>query len=145
MLQRSAPVALQPKLAEARAVSERIISEIRRIIAALRPSAIEELGLLAAIRYLAGRFRKLHAVDLRLSLRGYDVRGPQAVEATLYRVVQECLQNIAKHARASRVNLMLKSTDKLVELNVRDNGVGFEVDSAVALPASFGLKGMRER
>ena len=60
-------------------------------------------------------------------------------------MVQECYQNIGKHSGASRVNLLLRSTDTLLELNVEDDGVGFEVDRAVAQPKSFGLKGMRER
>jgi signal transduction histidine kinase len=60
-------------------------------------------------------------------------------------VVQECYQNIAKHSQASHVKLSLGATDTLLELNVEDDGIGFEVDTAVAQPKSFGLKGMRER
>ena len=68
MLERTAPDDLRPKLAEARAVTERIIAEVRRIIAALHPSAVEAMGLPAAIRHLAARFRKLYPVKLRLRL-----------------------------------------------------------------------------
>ena len=66
MLEKSAPPDLVPKLAEARGVAERIIAEIRRIIAALNPSAVEELGLPAAIRHLSARFRKLYPIKLHL-------------------------------------------------------------------------------
>ena len=59
--------------------------------------------------------------------------------------MQECFQNIAKHSAASRVNLLVRSTDTLLELNIDDNGVGFDVERAVDQPKSFGLKGMRER
>ena len=65
MLEKTAPPDLRPKLAEARGVTERIIAEIRRIIAALHPSAVEELGLPAAIRHLSARFRKLYPIKLR--------------------------------------------------------------------------------
>ena len=68
MLEKNAPADLQPKLAEARGVTERIIAEIRRIVAALHPSAVEELGLPAAIRHLSARFRKLYPIKLRLRL-----------------------------------------------------------------------------
>ncbi len=145
MLERGAPADIRPRLAEARAVAERIIAEIRRIIAALGPSAVAELGLEAAIRHLSSRFRKLHSVKLRLRLGGGEPPAPGAVANTVYRVVQECYQNIAKHSTASHVNLSLRSTDKQLELSVEDDGVGFEVDQAVARPGSYGLKGMRER
>jgi signal transduction histidine kinase len=145
MLEKHAPADLAPKLAEARGVAERIIAEMRRIIAALHPSAVEELGLLAAIRHLSARFRKLYPIKVHLRLTAYGARLPRETETAIYRVVQECFQNIGKHSGASRVNLLLRSTDTLLELNVADDGVGFEVDRAVAQPNSFGLKGMRER
>jgi len=145
MLEKSAPPDLRPRLAEARGVAERIIAEIRRMIAALNPSAVEELGLQAAIRHLSARFRKLHPIQLRLRLGPFGTRLPSGTEATIFRIVQECYQNISKHSRASRVNLRLRSTDTLLELNVEDDGVGFDVDLAVAQAKSFGLKGMRER
>jgi len=145
MLEKSAPPDLRPKLAEARGVAERIIAEVRRIIAALHPSAVEELGLPAAIRHLSARFRKLYPIKLRLRLTPGGARLPRETETAIYRVVQECYQNIAKYSGASRVNLWLRSTDTLLELNVEDDGVGFDVERAVNQPESFGLKGMRER
>ena len=145
MLERDAPPDLRVKLAEARGVTERIIAEIRRIIASLNPSAVEELGLPAAIRRLSGHFRKLYPIKLRLRLSAYAARLPRETETAVYRVVQESYQNIAKHSGASNVNLLLRSTDTLLELKIEDDGVGFDVDRAVAQPKSFGLKGMRER
>ncbi|MGA2135268.1 MAG: histidine kinase [Bryobacteraceae bacterium] len=145
MLEKAATPDLRPGITEARLVTERIINEIRRIIAALNPSAVEDLGLAAAIRYLSDRFRKLYPFRLKLRLSGYGGGLPGETETAIYRVVQECYQNIAKHAGAYQVNLCLRTTDKLLELNIDDDGVGFDVDSAVAQPKSFGLKGMRER
>lgn len=145
MLEKGATPDLRPKLAEARGVTERIIAEIRRIIGALTPSAVEELGLAAAIRHLSARFRKLYPMQLRVRLTPYGARLPRETEATVYRIVQECYQNIAKHSQASRVKLLLRLTDTLLELNVEDDGIGFDVERAAAQPKSFGLKGMRER
>ncbi len=143
--ERSAPADLKPKLTEARVVAERIIDELRRLIAALSPSVVEELGLLPAIRHLTARFRRLYPIQVRLRVARSTARLPLEMATTIYRVVQESYQNIAKHSTASHVNLLLKSTDKLVELDVKDDGVGFDADAAIAQPKSFGLKGMRER
>lgn len=145
MMEKSAPSDLRPKLMEARGVAERIIVEIRRIIAALHPSAVEELGLTTAIRHLSARFRRLYPIQLRLRLAPYTACLSRETEAAIYRIVQECYQNIAKHSGASRVNLLLRSTDTLLELKVEDDGVGFDVERAMAQPKSFGLKGLRER
>ncbi len=144
MLEKAAPPELREKLADARGVAERIITEIRRVVAALSPSVLQQLGLTAAIRHLSASFRKLYPIKLQVRLDKCD-RLPRAVESTIYRVVQECYQNIAKHSQASDVKLSLRATDTLLELNVEDDGIGFEVDSAVAQPKSFGLKGIRER
>jgi len=145
MLEKTAPPGIRPRVAEARAATERIIHEIRRIVAALAPSAVEELGLPAAIRRLSARFRKLYPVKLRLRLAPSRARLSRETENAIYRAVQECYQNIANHSAASRVNLSLRSTDKQVELTVTDNGIGFDAGAAAARPKSFGLKGMRER
>ena len=145
MLEKIAPADLQPKVAEARTVASRIILDIRRIIGALSPSVLEQLGLTAAIRQLSARFRKLYPMKLHIRLGRCHNRLAPEVETTLYRIVQECYQNIAKHAGASRVNLWLEAADQLLELKVEDDGRGFDVGPALAKPESFGLKGMRER
>ncbi len=70
---------------------------------------------------------------------------PQQIEVIAYRLVQECFNNIGKHAAASIVNISLATADGLLKLIVEDNGVGFNVPEAVAKRESFGLSGMRER
>jgi signal transduction histidine kinase len=67
------------------------------------------------------------------------------MQTAVYRLVQECCHNIAKHAGASRVNLSLGASDKWLELRVTDNGAGFDVEAALRKPECFGLAGMRER
>jgi signal transduction histidine kinase len=132
------------KLGEARDLTERTILEMRRLIAALSPAVLEQLGLGAALRQLVNRFRRLHPMRVKLHL-GRLGRLPQQTEIIVYRLVQECFNNIGKHSAATNVNISVSSADGLVRLLVEDNGVGFNVEEALARRDSFGLSGMRER
>src|SRR5271157_1806689 len=145
MIERDAPATLRPRLAEARTIAERTVEELRRLIAALSPAGLDRLGLKSALRQLAARFRKTHPAGLRLRIPALAERLPAPTEEVIYRVAQECLQNIAKHSRASRVNLSLLTADKSIRLSVADNGAGFCAETARNQPMSFGLAGMRER
>jgi len=145
LIERAVPPDLRSRLAEARDLVARTVVELRRMVAALSPEVLERLGLEAAIRQLAARFSKVHAARLRLRLRMNQVRLPMPVQEVIYRVAQECLHNIARHSRASLVNLSLLAADKNIRLSVRDNGAGFCADQAGRKPGSFGLAGMRER
>ena len=133
------------KLGEARDLTERTILEMRRLIAALSPAVLEQLGLGAALRQLVNRFQRLHPCRVRLQLSKMGRRLPQQTEVIAYRLVQECFNNIGKHAQASQVNISLTSTDGLLKLTVEDNGVGFKIEEALEKRESFGLSGMRER
>jgi len=132
------------KLREARDLTERTILEMRRLIAALSPAVLEQLGLGAAMRQLVNRFRRLHPIRVKLLLAKLG-RLPQHTEIIVYRLVQECCNNIAKHSGAGSVNISVSSADGWVRLAVEDNGVGFRVEEALARKDSFGLSGMRER
>lgn len=145
MMERDAGVAMRPRLAEAREIAEHTVCELRRIVAALSPSVLERLGLDAAIRQLAARAGKTHAAVTRVRISGDSTRLSRQSQEVIYRVAQESLQNIAKHSRATRVNLLLQSTDRNIRLSISDNGAGFEKEAALSKPMSFGLTGMRER
>ncbi len=132
------------KLRETRDLTERTILEMRRLIAALSPAVLEQLGLGAALRQLINRFRGLHEIGVKLHL-GRLGRLPQGTEIIVYRLVQECFNNIGKHSGASNVKISVSSADEIVRLSVEDNGVGFDVGEALARRDSFGLSGMRER
>src|SRR6202161_2605139 len=88
------------KLREVRDLTERTILEMRRLIAALSPAVLEQLGLGAALRQLVNRFRRLNPIRVRLLL-GRLRRLPQYTEIIVYRLVQECCNNIAKHSGAN--------------------------------------------
>jgi len=132
------------KLCEARDLTERTILEMRRLIAALSPAVLEQLGLGAALRQLVNRFRRLHPCRVRLQLSKMGEL-PQQLEIIAYRLVQECFNNVGKHSAAGNVNISLASADGVLKLVVEDNGVGFNVREALAKRESFGLSGMRER
>ncbi len=132
------------KLSEVRVMTEHTIIEIRRLIAALSPAILEQMGLAAALRQLVGRFRTVHSAEVHIQIpRKLDL--PKRVEIIVYRLVQEILNNIAKYSLASRVNLLLDSADGYLRLHVEDNGIGFDVDEAFARHDCFGLSGLRER
>jgi signal transduction histidine kinase len=132
------------KLRDARDLTERTILEMRRLIAALSPAVLEQLGLGAALRQLVNRFRRLHPIRIKLHLARLG-HLPQSTEIIVYRLVQECFNNIGKHSGATNVNISVSSADGIVRLSVEDNGVGFNVEEALARRDSFGLSGMRER
>jgi signal transduction histidine kinase len=145
MLERDAPEPLRPRLAESRAIAERAVAELRRLVAALSPAVLERLGLEPALRQLAARFRKTHPAVLHLRISTLSEHLPMPSQEVIYRVAQECLQNIAKHSRATEVNLSLRTADRSIRLSVADNGAGFSAETARNQPMSFGLAGMRER
>ena len=132
------------KLGEARDLTERTILEMRRLISALSPAVLEQLGLGAALRQLINRFQRLHSCQVKLQLTKMGTL-PQQTEVITYRLVQECFNNIGKHAAADRVNISLVSADGILKLTVEDNGIGFDVEEALLKRESFGMSGMRER
>jgi len=135
---------LRAKLCEARDLTERTILEMRRLIAALSPAVLEQLGLGAALRQLINRFQRLQSCRVRLQLAKMGVL-PKQLEVIAYRLVQECFNNIGKHSGATQVNISLATADGRLKLVVDDNGIGFSVPEALAKRESFGLSGMRER
>jgi signal transduction histidine kinase len=136
--------ALKDRLKNVRENTERTILEIRRLIAALSPAVLEQLGLGAALRQLVNRFRLYNTAKVKLQVHRL-AELPKETEVMVYRLVQECFNNIAKHSSANTVNLSVGSDDGILSLSVEDNGVGFCVEEALAKRESYGLAGMRER
>jgi signal transduction histidine kinase len=135
---------LRERLAGVRDLTEKTIIEIRRLIAALSPAVLDQLGLAAALRQQAHRFRQFHGTHVTLRIGPLE-RLPQKYEVILYRIVQECLSNVARHSSCSRLNISLSSADGRIRLTVEDDGVGFDMEKALAKQGSFGLAGIRER
>jgi len=119
------------------------LQDVRRLAVELRPSALDDFGLVAALERLAASFAEQTgiAVDFQTALA--DERLPEEVETALYRIVQESLTNVVKHARARRVSILLARKNGAVKAVVEDDGRGF--DPGQEPDDGFGLVGMRER
>lgn len=122
------------------------LSEVRRISHRLRPALLDTLGLPAALERLAAEFGEEGAVDAAVAVEGLPRELPEEVKTALFRVTQEALTNVRKHAQARQVRIALDFADDRVRLEVADDGVGFDVDAMQLDPKrGIGLRNMRER
>jgi signal transduction histidine kinase len=119
------------------------LQDVRRLAVELRPSALDDFGLGPALERLVDTHRQHASIEVDLEVRIEEERLPSGVETTLYRIVQEALTNVAKHADATRISILLTRKDEAVVLVVEDNGSGFDPDE-IRLEG-LGLTGMRER
>jgi PAS domain S-box-containing protein len=124
-------------------LAEAGLTEMRALIFELRPESLENEGLLAALTKQAEALKVRHRLDVRTQFPPNEPDLPLNVKEALYRIAQEALHNIAKHARATRVDLALRPANGAWQLEVADDGVGF--DPAGDFPGHLGLKSMRER
>lgn len=131
-------------LATALATLDDSIQEVRRISHGLRPDLLDEMGLEAALDSLTGQFRERTGIKVQKKLSLHPATMPDDVAIMLYRVVQEALTNIERHARASEVVIRLRQTAQEAQLDLHDNGAGFD-PSHLPPGKGIGLKNMRER
>jgi PAS domain S-box-containing protein len=132
-------------LDSARQVAAEMIALARNLLAELRPPALDEYGLVAALRtYSETRGSRL---NLTIRVDGDDIepRLETFVEGALFRIVQEALTNAAKHAQAREVVVRIEQAPDEVRVTVSDDGIGFKPEAANGMTASWGLKNMRER
>ncbi len=134
---------LRKKINETVTVVDQTIDGIRRIIAKLSPLVLEELGLIAAIRKEAKDFTKRTGVRTRVAVSENVGRLSNQTETAIYRVVQEALHNVAKHAQARNVTVQMGRNGDLLSLVIQDDGVGITQGPVVG--RNFGLSGMTER
>jgi signal transduction histidine kinase len=132
------------RLAEARDLTEKTILDLRRLIGDLSPAVLEQLGLGAAVRQMANRFRARYPSHVVVDV-GQLPQLDRNFQLVIYRLAQECLNNISQHSKASRVNISVGRVDKVLSLRIEDNGTGFDVEQALERKESFGLTGIRER
>jgi len=140
--------ALSPRLAELREMADRSLQEVRQISHLLRPQMLDELGLLPTLRWLARTFQQRTGIEVELVSEGIDERTDPDVENLVFRLVQEALTNVAKHAHAPMARIHLRRAGERLFLRVEDRGAGF--DAAEFLRSTdeergFGLRGMRDR
>ncbi len=135
-------------LAQAEDQATEEISQLRALITDLRPVALDELGIAAALEALVDRSRRASGIQIEISTDfGFEAgrtasRHVPELETAIYRIIQEALGNAVKHAGATRIDVSVRDLDDRVELIVTDDGRGFDVQSS---RTGFGLTGMRER
>ena len=135
-------------LGELETLSEQTIENLRRMTRALRPIYLEDLGLVTALEMLARETSQNNAVNIEFQKSGEEQRLSHEVELALYRIAQEALNNVVRHSQAKRADLHISFGEKEVQLEVSDNGIGFDMPKSptdFAPGGHFGLLGIRER
>ena len=133
------------RLAALRSTTDAIIEGLRRLAADLRPASLDHLGLEAALRQLSQAAGPKFGLEVHFKARGFaDGRLPSEMETALYRVVQEAMSNVVRHARATRVDVLTERRGDRVMVMVEDDGAGFD-PKRVQRGNQLGLVGMHER
>lgn len=141
---RDLPAAAVRRLDGVKSLLDRVEEELRRLSHELRPTILDDLGLIAALEFLAEGVAA--RTGLWIKVEGpRDERFPSTIETVLYRVAQEALNNVGKHAHASAATIVVKREARRVSCTVRDDGVGFDPASGHGGPKGLGLIGIRER
>jgi signal transduction histidine kinase len=135
--------AARTSIEELRELVVATLQDVRRLAVELRPSALDDFGLVAALERLADSFAEQSGISVDFQAALADERLPAAAETALYRIVQESLTNVVKHAQARRVSILLTRNDGAVKAVVEDDGRGFDPERI--REDGFGLVGMRER
>jgi signal transduction histidine kinase len=130
-------------------VIQQTVEEVRRIQMDLRPSLLDDIGILATIGWFTREFQKVYTsiqIEKKIGIREEEI--PDSLKVGIFRVIQEALNNIAKHSRANLASFSLRKSDGKLELVIEDNGQGFDLDGVRSVESpekGFGLSSMRER
>ena len=124
-----------------------IAEDTKRLSLALRPGILDDLGLVPAIRWLVDQLNRDDSVKAKVSVEGQEYSLDQEVNNHLFRIVQEALNNVRRHAKATEVNVKIIYAEKTVKLMIQDNGQGFLLKDVDSYPhqAKIGIIGMQER
>lgn len=136
------------RIAETRSLAHQTLRAVRNLSMDLRPSALDDLGLLPALRWYLKEYQQKCKIEVEFVARGLKDRLAPETETALYRIVQESLTNTAKHAQATKVWVTLGEGDGMIVACIRDNGQGFNAEALMRRPwqdRGLGLAGMTER
>jgi len=125
-----------------------IMADVRRLSQDLRPPALDRLGLLSALEWLASDIGKRSDINIQVTTRGINRRFSPEIELVLFRVAQEALRNTLRHSHATSAEIAVEFGERLVRITVKDNGKGFylrEITGDLVKSGRLGLAGMRER
>jgi len=132
-------------LSNVQTVLREVEAEIQRVVYDLRPPTLDELGFVPALKSYMQDFRQYTGLASLLTIEGQVVRLPEKSEVSIYRMLQEALQNVYQHAAATHVDVIIRFTDEALHLIVEDDGCGFDIDAVEDSHKHFGLTTMQER
>lgn len=144
----SEPAAVRQQLVDMKHMNAQVLQEVHNVIADLRPSILDNLGLLPALRGHLHVFEQRTGIQTQLILHGKSARLKPDIETTVFRVVQESLTNVVRHAQARSVLVQVAFGERDVQLSIHDDGQGFSVDQALGGAdgrTAWGLLGIHER
>ena len=142
------PSRLRMELEQLKDVVRLSLQDVRKIIFDLRPMALDDLGLIPALRQFLKDYQQRTTIETDFAFFGHDRRFDSTFEVAIFRLVQEALTNVSKHARATQVWVKVEVThSREIRMSIKDNGAGFDVAAVQAESAGkkFGLMGMKER
>lgn len=142
--ERRSAAASADRLQRAQALTAELLQRVHDLSLDLRPAILDDLGLRPALMWLVERYERQTGVDVALECWGLDARFRPEIETAVYRIVQEALTNVARHAQTRQATAHCARTDDWLRVEVADQGIGFDVDRVEA-GTSSGLVGMEER
>jgi len=140
-----APAGTEHRLTEAQSLVNELIARVRNLSLGLRPAMLDDFGLVPALLWLIERYTAQTHIQVDFGHSGLEHRFASEIETAAYRIVQEALNNVARHAHESEVSVRVWVDQDILHLQVEDWGVGFDVEAVLAAGRSGGLTGMRER
>ncbi len=139
---------VRKRVADIRALAHQTLRAVRNLSIDLRPSALDDLGLLPALRWYIKEYQQKCGIEVEFAASGFRERLPPEMETAIYRIIQESLTNTAKHAHAEHVWIVLDENGSRVHAHMRDDGQGFDARAVLRTPwqdRGLGLSGMMER
>ena len=136
------------RLGEAKSLSNQTLIAMRQLSMELRPTMLDDLGLIPTLRWYVQNFSNRLGIDSHFQATGFDEKLPPQMETAFYRIVQEALNNVAKHARASHIEISVERRNLTICASVIDNGKGFDLEKVLHMESperGFGIIGMQER
>ena len=125
-----------------------MLTAMRQLSMDLRPTMLDDVGLIPTLRWYIQNFSNRLNIQYSFQAVGFQAKLPPQIETALYRIIQEALNNVAKHSGANRVEVHLERKDSLISASITDNGKGFDLGKALnpeSPERGFGIIGMRER
>jgi signal transduction histidine kinase len=126
-------------------VIQQAIEEVRRIVMDLRPSILDDMGIITTLNWFCKQFQTIHSnvhIDIRIEIKGDEI--PETLKITIFRIIQEAFNNIAKYSEAEWVEVSIAKLDDTIQLTIEDHGIGFDYENRKS-GKGFGLMSMRER